>query len=280
MSLLSKNEFLWTLSIMRKQKQMLMHKDNALSTLYNSCKNDSQKQLVSDLLTHFLYLDEDRYANSLIRIAQYIKSLDLPIQTTALVAFCHDSKADSSQQLLQELKVVVSTELGSALETINRFDKIQKYYKQGIRHFIAVDEFSGSGQTVLNRFKDFCAWKLEDASIHFCLLATMNEAKLLVSDSGCNFYAANVLNKGISDFYATRDIPKMNQAMKDLESGLEPVIKETKLADYSFGYGHAEALYYKNLGNIPNNVFPIFWWKEYLGKEKRDSLFVRVQDGY
>ena len=265
---------------MRKQKQMLMYKDIALSTLYKSCENDSQKQLVSDLLSNFLYLDEDRYASSLLSIAKYIKSLNLPIQTTALVAFCHDSKADSSQQLLQELKVVVSTELGSALETINRFDKIQKYYKQGIRHFIAVDEFSGSGQTVLNRFKDFSAWKLDGATIHFCLLATMNEAKLLVSDTDCSFYAANVLYKGISDFYTNQDVPKMKQAMKDLESRLEPVINNTILADYSLGYGRAEALYYKNLGNIPNNVFPIFWWKEYLGKEKRECLFMRVQDGY
>ncbi|MCQ2159476.1 MAG: hypothetical protein MJY97_00120 [Bacteroidales bacterium] len=277
---MSKRELFWTLSLMLKQRKMLKHKDNAISELYNSCKNDSQRQLVSDLLSNFLYLDFDRYAKSLNSIASHIKSLKLPVETTAIVAFCHDSNADSSQQLLQELKVVVSIALGTSLTTINRFDKIPKYYNQGIRHFIAVDEFCGSGQTVINRFEDFGRMKLGNATIYFCLLASMKEAQSSVTKSGCDFFAANILSKGITDFYPNQDLSLMCDAMKDLESRLEPVINQTVLADYSFGYGQTESLYYKSLGNIPNNVFPIFWWKENIGKEKRDSLFIRVQDGY
>ena len=88
------------------------------------------------------------------------------------------------------------------------------------------------------------------------------------------------MHKGISGYYQKEDKLKRIWSMRYLESQLGSERGETKLKENSWGYGHAEALYCRQFGNIPNSVFPIFWWNRYYDGAKRESVFTRVQDGY
>ena len=159
------------------------------------------------------------------------------IQDTAIVAFCHDSSADSSQEVLQDLKVPITKKLNYTIKTINRFDHLQRIYNIGYRHFIAVDEFVGSGQTICNRYKDFLSKNLKNATIDFCLVAGMSDAISYARSKGINVYVAYEMQKGISNYYDGKELETNKREMSLLESKLADTINQTKLNDYLFGTG-------------------------------------------
>lgn len=275
------DEFNWILKLQCKQNSMLKGKDDELSELFRTCESENQRRLLNELIEHFTYLNEDEYNNALNKIAKHICDLGYDADKTAIVAFCIDSKADSSQEIINHLKVTLSYHNDELNNTINNFNKIRKYYDKGFRHFIAVDEFAGSGKTLLNRKNLFNSWKLENVSLEFCLITAMEQTKNLALKEGFHLYATNFLKRGISDFYNGVNLEQHKNEMLSLESNLAETIGNTKLEDHSFGYGQAEALFARPLPhNIPNNVFPIFWWKKDKNNKKRKTLFHRVQNGY
>ncbi|WP_279048723.1 hypothetical protein [Butyricimonas virosa] len=275
----TRREYEWILSLQRVQTSMLKGKDSVLSELYSLCDNYNQLNLIKDLIIRFNCFDEDIYNLALIEIAKFISSLGYDPERTALIALCHDSSADSSQVVLNDLKVYINKEAGIST-FINRFDKLLKYYNQGKRHFIAVDEFIGSGQTVANCYKEFCGLKLHDATLVFCITAGMKDAVVLSNTEGINIFVPYIMEKGISDHYLGNIRSIYIKEMEKLERNLADTICDTHLPDYSFGYKRSEALYSRMNKNVPNNVFPIFWWKEYKDNKNRITLFDRVQDGY
>lgn len=281
MTKFTKKEYDWILSLQKSQKTMLKGKDNALAELYNICDTENQKLLVKEMIVRFNCFEEEVYNLALLEMANYIASLGYPLAETSIVAFCHDSEADSSQKVLQDLKVPLAKVCGQNVMTINRFDRIQRHYnKYNIRHFIAVDEFIGSGQTIINRDLDFQRLKLNNATIDYCLTAGMEDALNLARSKGISIHIAYTMKKGISGYYANQSLLNNIREMGLLESKLAKTIGNTQLLDHNFGYSRTEALYSKLYGNIPNNVFPLFWWKKNVNNKNRETLFDRVQDGY
>lgn len=278
---MKRKEFEWIFSLNKKQTSMLKGNDLALLELYNLCDTDSQRGLIKDLLVRFHCFEDGIYNLALKEIANYIKGLGYDLDKTAIVAFCHNSQADSSQEVLQDLKVPIAQVCGKSIMTINRFDKIcKKYNSDGIRHFIAVDEFSGSGQTIVNRNVEFINKKLFGATINYCLVAAMSDAVRISKSNGLDIFVAYEMDKGISDYYKGVELAEKIEEMKALEEKLADSINQLQLNDYLFGYGRSEALYSRLYKNIPNNVFPVFWWKKYKNNMSRNTLFERVQDGY
>ncbi len=282
----SKKQFAWMLSLQEKQTSMLKGKDCVLDELYNLCDNDEQRDLIKDLLIRFNCFTEEVYNLALIEISNYIKNLGYDLNKTALVAFCHDHSADSSQEMLQALKVKFGYDYDSTIDsnssitTINRFGKIIKYYQSGIRHFIAIDEFTGSGQTIINCHNEFLRAKLSGATINYCLVAGMETAIQNAINHGADLYVAYRMKKGISDYYSGEQLIKQKKAMQILEDKLAERINTLELGKHHMGFNQSESLYSKLYGNIPNNVFPIMWWKAYKNGLSRKTLFNRVQDGY
>ena len=74
------------------------------------------------------------------------------------------------------------------------------------------------------------------------------------------------LQKGITEAIPQAERNRAIEAMLELESRLLPPRRIPRHADdisYNFGYGQSEALFWIEGANIPNNVFPIFWWETY-----------------
>ena len=81
------------------------------------------------------------------------------------------------------------------------------------------------------------------------------------------------LKKGISDFYHEEDLEIKKNIMLTLESKL---LKGRKSDYFPFGYKKSESLFSIESYNIPNNVFPIFWWEK-TENGYRNTMFKRVQ---
>ncbi len=275
----NRQEFDWVLSLLTKQKKMLRGHDQALVELYRICDNNFQRILLKDLIVRFNCFDDEVYNMALLDLSSHISSLGYKLDQTALVAVCHDSLADSSQAVLNDLKVYVQRDYGS-VKFINRFDKISKYYNTGIRHFIAVDEFCGTGQTLCNRYKNFINYHLNNATIDFCVIAGMKTAEKRCIEQGLNLYMIYSMERGISDNYTGDSLLRSISEMQSIELKLAEKINETELSGYYFGYGRSESLYTRLDRNVPNNVFPVFWWKKNRDNTNRVPILDRVQDGY
>lgn len=277
----SKAEFSWVFKLIQKREDFLAGKDEELGELFRLCDNDVQRNLVSSLLERFFFLDGKRYGSLLAAMARYIKSLGYPIDKCVVMAMSLDDQPDSSQEVLQNLKVYLAIEFDVSINFCTSMSDLQGWYNKGFRHFIIVDEFIGSGRTVKSRYRRFSKLKTkEETTIDFCILSGMRDAVNQLTSVGIPIKVMNILSKGISDFYFGEAYAENITSMLDLESKLAENINTLRRKDFSLGFLSSESIYYKENGNVPNNVFPIFWWKRYLNNSKRLTLFTRVQHGY
>lgn len=278
----SRNEFNWIYEVISTQRELLNGKFDALSELYRMCDSEDQLNLVTSLLKRFDYVDANRYTYLLDQMADYIYNIGYPEKEKAITAITIKKDADSSQEILQHIKVVLGIKFGHRVLDSNLLNEenLSRNYQLGCKHFIAIDEFAGTGSTIVERFNRFKKLNLKHATIEFCIMSGMEDALIHVQNKGIRIKIFNMLRKGISEYYPTEEIPSKLNYMYALERKLAEKIHKIKLEDHSLGFRQSESLYYKFLGNVPNNVFPIFWWKEYAGNKTRKTLFTRVQEGY
>lgn len=117
-------------------------------------------------------------------------------------------------------------------------------------------------------------------TLHFVVAAGMEYAIENLRNQGIDIHCSYTMKKGISEKYDAGLIQHKLQVMSDIESKLATAINETLLSEHHLGYGQAESLFCRKNKNVPNNVFPIMWWKQYADHTHRNTLFVRLQEGY
>lgn len=255
--------------------------DEAVLELIRFCETENEKKLLDSMMSDFSknILNDVEANKYMMQMARQIGHMNYPKDTTAIVAMGFDTEVDGSQEVLNQLKVPLAVNKVAYKCTGTRFEFIQRLHKQGVRHFVVVDDFIGSGKTAKSRFKKFLTWGYKDSTIDFFFLAGMNKAMTFCKNYGIPAHCALTMRKALSGHYEREELLWRIRAMRSLESKLAPKVGDTLLKDNNFGYNHAEALYCRKFGNIPNSVFPIFWWKEYKDGTPRTPLFIRVQHG-
>lgn len=278
----TKAEFNWVFQLLQKRGDFLRDKHQELGELFRLCDNQLQRNLVSSILERFFFLDGKGYGVLLAKMAQHIKTLGYPVDKMVVVAMAIDNSPDSSQEVLQNLKVYLAREFDEEIKLCNNMSDLKGWYNKGYRHFIAVDEFVGSGQTVRSRYRNvFKKINTTDKpTIDFCILTGLEKAVVELRSDSIPIKVFKLVPRGISDFYFGDALALNIDCMLSLEAKLADSINKLRLSDHSLGYHKSEAIYCKENGNIPNNVFPIFWWKKYKNNSKRKTLFTRVQNGY
>lgn len=273
---LNKNQFALIFQLLQKQP-WLSDKSDCLDELMEMCVHLDEQQLVCALLDRFKYLSSQELSQHLNQMAeQIIKVWALPEDQTIILATAHDHKPDSSQMVLQMLKPILVKHGWSKATLVNRCDRVAKYI---VEHSIVVlvDEFAGTGDTVCGRLGTIhrcCAdKKVQACKVKVCLVACMEEAKSRIEREGVEVYAPLVQKKGITDHYMGSELIGAIDRMRRLESLLGQTVNGKSLP--SFGHGGAEALYGTELSNVPNNVFPLFWWPQMEDGRRRNALFTR-----
>lgn len=118
-------------------------------------------------------------------------------------------------------------------------------------------------------------YPLDECLVVAVVAAGMQYAIDMLRANGIDIHCSYLMKKGISEKYDSAIVPHKLQLMTDLETKFAAIIKKTELKDHHLGYKQSEALFCRKYRNIPNNVFPLFWWKRYANNSVRDTMFDR-----
>lgn len=275
-------ETVFTLS--NKHPWLSLNSDGLMSLLYEDCKSEEEKELVIQLISDFYYMTEKKYKENIIKIADNIINLCLPNETV-IYATAGNRETDSSQAIVYDLRTILAKKGGNSWQGAKIFSAMSKSVLYGldpeiIKNIYIIDEFNGSGKTILSRYKKICSdirslkKEPEDYNIQVIYITSIECAHKYVESEGINLTSLNILKKGITFNDNIKNKDKAIELIKKISLSLSPEFKTETM--YPLGYNNSEGLYYREDGNVPNSVFSIFWWPEYKSLKERNSLIVRA----
>jgi hypothetical protein len=258
--LIPKGPFLEIMELMKK-RGWLQPRVSHVIDLWNECDTLEQQGLLRKLLERFHYTtsaDIETGCNDIA--AMVIAEWKAIASNTKIIATAGGTDADGSQYLLQMLKVAFSPYDGWREENFkNTIGAGQAALRDGDTA-ILVDDFVGTGKTATRKLEWLKARMPKNCSLKFISFAAMEASKTLVATTGADFFSYIFLKRGISDVFLGAELSEAQMMMMSLEIKLGATWKGKSLASYNFGYARSEALYAQEGANVPNNVFPVFWW--------------------
>lgn len=281
---MKKEVFETVFKLSTKQPWLNLNHDGLISLLYKDCESEDEKELVIKLISDFFYMTEDAYKKYIINIADSIKESCLADETV-IYASAGNRETDSSQAIVYNLRTLLAKRGGNSWQGANIFSVMSKSVlydldPNTIKNIYIIDEFNGSGKTILTRYKKVCqdikslGKKPEDYNIQVIYITSISCAHEYVREQGVNLTSLNILKKGITFNDSIQDKNKAIKLIEKISSVLSIKFKSETM--YPLGYNNSEGLYYREDGNVPNSVFSIFWWPEYNNKRERNSLIVRA----
>jgi hypothetical protein len=261
-----------------KNRHWLEDESKATYDLWNLCSSIEKQDLIYELLCRFEFITSRELNKLCQNIANHItQSWNLTNIGTKFVATSKDQRPDGSQFIIQALKNnFANMPNWSESNFVNNLNTIGQvaYQLRDNQKIILIDDFIGTGKTILRKIKwlqdKISKKKKTNVCLYVVSIAIMKSAvddiKTLVFDC----YASLILNKGISDYY-----PQKIKTMLELEQYLASHYKGESLP--SLGYGKSESLFAIEGINVPNNVFPIFWWPVLNDFSIRDTIFKRIR---
>lgn len=254
----------------------LLGKKESLFTLLLECPTRDHEDLVIDLLKRTFYIDIGSYISSVNELGRQIEvDWGLTSDNVYFVSSNNKETTDSSQEVLNQLKSYCWTTAGwSRKQFFTRYRDVAPQLKSG-DVVIIVDDFIGSGDTMIKTidwFKHKSGFNLGDVDIRVVSVSGCEEGIQKIESAGTKIYVSNWVPKAISSHFKGADLAKAINLMKNLEDILQSASPKNSLEKYRFGWGKQEAVFYRQGGNTPNNVFPIMWWKNTTARDRRTVM--------
>lgn len=255
----------------------LKSKKRQLFDLLAECPTPDHKKLIIGLLQRAFYIDSSAYFSSINAIHNQIENVwKLDPKSTFFVSSNHEETTDSSQEVLNQLK---SCEWASSDWHSKQFFTRYKDVVAALRPediIIIVDDFIGGGGTMikaLDWFRSKTGGDLATADIRVVSVSACEGGFKNIADTGTKIYVRNIIPKAISSHFAGNDLEKAVVLMNQLEDILAASLQKKKtLSKYRFGWERQEAVFFRQGGNTPNNVFPIMWWRNVRGGSRRTIM--------
>jgi ATP-dependent Clp protease adapter protein ClpS len=146
------------------------------------------------------------------------------------------------------------------VRVIETFEAIEKY-KDDIECLILIDDYVGSGDTLLGCVSLIEEKGIKKENIKAITLVLQESGKKIVEDYGIDIYSSIIRNKAITDNYSSDIVEKKIEQMKRIGKKLK-VKKKMYL-----GYKESEGLV--TMIKTPNNTLPFYWYEG-----KRDGKFM------
>lgn len=271
-----KEDLVRLMDIHRRHPWLTYENPTGLEELWHVADNSSEdKELIEFLLDKFHYVDSNMLREACKNLVHQIENVwNLLPENTIVTAMCDNSEPDGSQYLVQSMKNKFSEAWKGRL--CNSIAASVYKVKNG-HNLVIVDDFIGTGRTA-SRKSAWCVEKsielgVSDLKLYICSLAAMRSSLEKIEQSAEEIYSVYWLNKGISDEAPKEKLASYTSSMLNLEDSLSWSKGNRNL--YTFGYKQSESLFSLESINVPNNVFPIFWWKD--GKDdKRPTILRRL----
>lgn len=254
----------------------------SLIELWNMCDSSGQRNLITDLLKRFVLVDSQKLVEYSRNVADTIVTCwHLSPDKTRIVAVSDTAEADGSQAFLNSLKnKFASFEGWSEKCFINNIGIARKTAKDGWT-YILLDDFFGTGKTIERRVRWFLRELRksgkQNVKVNAVAVGGMRDAQIVLNALGIDYYCPVWLDKGISGHYKGANLTTSVSEMRVLERKLSRRHFGWYLSSYNFGYGRSEALFCVHAFNVPNNVFPVFWWPKERNGKKRKTIFSRLR---
>lgn len=273
-------EFFQKINSLHKKQPWLSKKSDALISLITTdCKSIEQQELLICLLSRFEFFNLKKTNNALNNIIKDITKNNIFSQSnTIIVSVTMDRYADSGQWVLYEMKRILPEYGWHDIRLINSASKARDTIKndKNLKNIIYVDEFIGSGKTIEGRVENTQRFLSEldrsDVEIFTYVISASKIGINYLKERDIKIDCKHIIPCGISDYYHDSRDEKIS-TMKEIEMILLKKYNNKELP--SCGYGEVEALYARENGNCPNNVFPIFWWAFYQNGEARPTILTR-----
>ena len=272
-----KDDFVRLMDIHSRHPWLKYENPTGLEELWHIADDSSDdKELIEFLIDKFHYVDSNMIRESCKKLAYQIENIwNLLPENTIVSAMCDNSEPDGSQYLVQSMKNKFSEAWKGRL--CNSIATSVYKVKNG-DNLVLVDDFIGTGRTA-HRKSTWCVEKtielgVTDLKIYICSLAAMRSSSEIIEQSAKEIYSVYWLNKGISDEAPKEKLASYTRSMLNLEGSLSWSNGNRKL--FTFGYKQSESLFSLESINVPNNVFPIFWWKYGKDGEQRSTIFRRL----
>lgn len=238
------------------EKDILAEFEGEIRDLFSLCKNDAEVSVIKHTIENLSILRHQQLHQALRALAKHARTIASDSDNLAIVATAYGSDPDGSQLVVQMLKPLLRK-----IPNLRIFNSVPAYVKKLPEYprFILVDDFSGTGKTILNRLK-YLTENAKSRSVpvdpSVYLVSCMESAQRNIRDAGYLVNVFNELKAGISGHFEGIELEEKVASMKRLEEELAAAIGATPLP--SFGHGSAEALYFVHPGNAPNSNFPVF----------------------
>jgi hypothetical protein len=263
----------------------LIERQEALEDmLFQDCKNDDERNLVTKLIRNFKYVSWEEFSAGILSLAEAIvRSEKINAQPSEVIisAMAQDGSPDSSQALLQFIKMHFQNMGWKDVIYVNKIGDIfqaQKKYDFKRRKIIILDDFLGSGKTALSKVKfleNLAYPKDFHNEVFFGFLYGSVVGVEALKSVGVKFEILHTINRALSDQDDKSEAAKDVELMLGLEGNLAAIYGSHKIDECSLGYGKVESLFAIQNSSIPNSVFPIFWWGKNDKDEDRRVFFTR-----
>jgi hypothetical protein len=249
--------------------------EQLMKLLYGDCNTDTERNLIIDMINRVYYMPTSEYIESINIIAEDIIA-NSTMKDTIIYALAMDRESDSSNLITYNLRVALAERGWLKARVFSTMSKL-KDIKTNDKIYL-IDEFVGSGQTVKGRYEHLARHiQSNDCQneINIFSIVAMKHAKKYLETKEIELQTIVDLDKGISSYYEPQQCSTMLTIMEDIE-------KRTLSTKYegedmpTLGYKKSEALFRREGGNTPNNVFPIFWWPERINGDLRDTIMTRA----
>ena len=247
--------------------------------LFDECQCERSREMLINIVSGFFYLSGEQYNRALDSPAQEVVAQEDYKLKSQVVAMAVDSGADSSHEVLYNLKFVFSSLGWLDFKGVSSSTAAYKtYVRTGRNNIVVVDDFVGSGKTVINRHKlitsQFKDNKVTDYTISFKVLVSTQAGLQAVRDEGIAITAQHEIKKAIDDVYPEQVAAEYRALMLALEDGLSKEYGGREMP--SLGYNGAQAAFCRERANTPNSVFPIFWWPFKTNLDARMTILLRA----
>lgn len=247
-------------------QRWLFKMNREFTELLASCPSDQHRQMLIDLLTRTTYISAEKYVELIDKMREQVEVIwKLTPASTLFVSSNNKHHVDSSKEVLNQLKSSAWKDPAWKKQQFHiAFSTAIDAARDGYA-LVIVDDFVGSGESMLKALSwlaQAAAAKKIGIDLRVLTAGGCAEGVSNIRNAGYTVECMIPITKGLSDHLTGQQLSEALSQMTELEDALEAELSgKANFAPYRLGWRQQEAVYVRQGGNTPNNVFPIFWWR-------------------